>query len=248
MKLPIEAVDCEASVRRILERRGADPCGLVQVLREVQEALGCIPQTAMSLIAQTLGIPYSRVKGVASFYSFLTEEPALYRVLFSDDVTDHLAGSERLLERMCHRLWAEPGKISEDGLIAIDRTSCTGMCDQAPALLVNGWPVTALSEERIDRLCELMLARTPIAAWPAEIFTVEDPVWRADILLGNELAPGEPVRAALERGRRGSAERAANERSFRESFVGAAAGPLAMLDEIRRSNCAAVAAPGSRPA
>jgi [NiFe] hydrogenase diaphorase moiety large subunit len=229
--------DLEARVRRVVSRWGHDATSLVQVLREVQEDCGQLPPPAFGLIARYLRIPYSRVRGVASFYSFLAVEPrGEYRVLFSDNITDRMAGSERLMEAMCHRLWVEPGKVSEDGLVSVGRTSCTGMCDQGPALLVNGRAVPALDDARIDQLCELILARTPLAEWPAGLFAVEDNVRRADILLGHGLAPGDAIRAALQRGTRGWSEHAANERSWREAYVGAAQGPVAMLEEVKRSN------------
>jgi [NiFe] hydrogenase diaphorase moiety large subunit len=229
--------DLEPRVRRIVSRWGHDPTGLVQVLREIQEEFGYLPAAALTQVAHLLRIPYSRVKGVGSFYSFLTAEPlGTYRILFSDNITDRMAGNERLIEAMCHRLWAEPGKVSEDGLVSVARTSCTGMCDQGPALLVNGRAIPALTDERIERICELVLARTPVAEWPAELFVVHDNVRRADIMLGHALKPGDAIRAALQRGSHGWSESAANERSWREAYVGAAQGPVAMLEEIKRSN------------
>jgi [NiFe] hydrogenase diaphorase moiety large subunit len=235
--VPESLADLEPRVRRILSQWGHDPTGLVQVLREVQEEFGCLPRPALALIARLLRIPYSRVTGVASFYSFLVVDPhGAYRVLFSDNITDRMAGSEHLMEAMCHRLWVEPGKVSEDGLVSVGRTSCTGMCDQGPALLVNGRAIPALTSERVDQICELILARTPLNEWPAELFVVQDNVRRADILLGHALKPGDAIRAALQRGSRGWSERAANERSWREAYVGAAQGPIATLEEIKRSN------------
>jgi len=229
--------DLEARVRRVVTRWGHDPGGLVQILREVQEEFGHLPGPAVAVIARSLRIPYSRVKGVASFYSFLAVEPVgAYRVLFSDNITDRMSGSGHLMRAMCHRLWVEPGKVSEDGLVSVGHTSCTGMCDQGPALLVNGRAVTALDDARVDRICELILARTPLAEWPAEFFVVQDNVRRSDILLGHGLEPGAPIRAALQRGSRGWSERAANERSWREAYVGGAQGPIAMLEEVKRSN------------
>ena len=67
-----------------------------------------------------------------------------YRVLFSDNVTDRIAGSAGLKSRMCRNLWIEPGKVSEDGVVSVDLTSCTGMCDQGPAMLVNNRAITRL--------------------------------------------------------------------------------------------------------
>jgi [NiFe] hydrogenase diaphorase moiety large subunit len=229
--------DLEARVRRIAGRWAHDPARLLQVLREVQEDCGYVPPRALMLVARNLRLSYSRVAGVASFYSFLSTEPrGTYRVLFSDNITDRMQGSEALLDAMCHRLWAEPGKVSEDGLVSVGRTSCTGLCDQGPALLVNGRPVPALSLARVNQLCELILGVVPFGDWPADLFVVNDNVHRADLLLGHALQPGDPIRAAMQRGARGWTESAANERSWREGYVGAALGPLATLEEIKRSN------------
>jgi [NiFe] hydrogenase diaphorase moiety large subunit len=159
-----------------------------------------------------------------------------YRVLFSDNITDRMAGNEPLIDALCHRLWVEPGKLSEDGLVHVGRTSCTGLCDQGPALLVNGRAIPALTEERIQAIGDLILARVPVADWPTEFFVVQDNVRRADVMLAHGLKAGDPIRAALQRGMQGWSERAANERSWREAYVGAAQGPIATLEEVKRSN------------
>ncbi|NJD32678.1 MAG: NADP oxidoreductase [Gammaproteobacteria bacterium] len=227
----------ESSIRRSVARWNHDAHNLLQVLREVQEDCGQVSPQAIAMIARLLRLSYARVSGVASFYSFLATEPrGAYRILFSDNVTDRMRGSEALMAALCHRLWVEPGKVSEDGLVSIDRTSCTGMCDQGPALLVNGRPLPALTEERIRQVGDLVLARTPLDEWPAAMFEVRDNVHRADLLLDSKFAAGDAIRASLARGTRGWSERAANERSWRESYVGAALGPVATLEEIKRSN------------
>ncbi len=230
-------MDLEARVRRIVARRGQHATQLVQILREVQECCNWIPTPAVGTIAELLRIPISRVRGVASFYSFLSLEPlGQYRVLFADNVTDRMQGSVELLDEMCRRLWVEPGKLSEDGLVSVDRTSCTGLCDQGPGLLVNGRPIPRMTRARVAQLCELMLAKRPIEEWPEELFRIEDNVRKSGPLLEHGLEPGEPLRAALQRGASGRLEVAANERSWREAYVGAPLGPLAVLDEIKRSN------------
>jgi [NiFe] hydrogenase diaphorase moiety large subunit len=229
--------DLEARVRRIVARWGHDASRLLQVLREVQEDCGYVPRRAITLVARLLRLPYSRVSGVASFYSFLTTEPrGEYRILFSDNITDRMQGSEELIDALCRQLWAEPGKVAGDGLVSVGRTSCIGMCDQGPALLVNGRTIPALTAERIQAVGDRVLARVPLADWPAELFVVRDNVRRADILLAHSLQPGDAIKAALQRGARGWSERAANERSWREAYVGTAQGPVATLEEIKRSN------------
>jgi [NiFe] hydrogenase diaphorase moiety large subunit len=101
------------------------------------------------------------------------------------------------MEQLCQQLWLQPGKVSEDGLVSIDSTSCTGMCDQGPALLVNGRAVTRLTHQRVQEIAQLIRNRTPLGAWPADFFHIEDNIRRSDMLLGNTLALGEALRAAF---------------------------------------------------
>jgi [NiFe] hydrogenase diaphorase moiety large subunit len=185
----------------ILGRYRNDPTLLLQILRTTQDALGYLPAAALTQIAQALGLPRARVEGVAGFYSFLHLQPVgRYRVLFSDNITDRMLGSVELRERLCNKLWLERGKVSEDGLVSVDTTSCTGLCDQGPAVLVNGRAMSRMSGDRIDRISELIRAQTPLADWPAEYFVIEDNIRRRDVLLGGDWPAGEAIRAAIARG------------------------------------------------
>ena len=59
-----------------------------------------------------------------------------------------MLGNKALMDRLCNSLWVERGKVSEDGLVSVDTTSCTGMCDQGPALLVNNYAVARVRPRR----------------------------------------------------------------------------------------------------
>lgn len=188
----------DAVLEAVLSNRRRDPTQLLQILREVQEQVGYIPPPALTAIAAALKLPRARVEGVAGFYSFLHLQPVgKYRVLFSDNATDRLLGNLDLLGTMCQKLWVEQGKVSEDGLVSVDVTSCTGMCDQGPALLVNGRPITRLTHQRVNEICELIRSRRPLSLWPQEYFRVEDNIRRKDDLLNTVLEPGAALAAAM---------------------------------------------------
>jgi len=224
-----------AAIDAIVERHRCASTALVQILREAQSAVGWLEPATLTHIARRLSVPRARVEGVAGFYSFLHLRPAgRYRVRFSDNITDRMAGNLALLERLCTSLWLERGKLSEDGLVSVDTTSCTGMNDQAPALLVNGRAIARLTPARIDAIAELIRAQTPLEAWPADLFVVDDNVRRKDALLASALTPGDALRAALARGQ--APEASANERSWRERGPAMARGAVETLDEIKRSN------------
>ena len=192
---------------RITARHGHDSSNLLQILREVQEHSGYIPSEAISYLSAKLHIPRVRIEGVATFYSFLHLQPrGEYRVLFSDNITDRMLGNQALLEKMCQQLWLQPGKVSEDGLVSIDTTSCTGMCDQGPAMLVNGRAITRLTHQRVQEIGSLIRNRTPLSEWPAEFFNVEDNIRRKGLLLDSNLVPCEALFAGIALGAAGIVE------------------------------------------
>ena len=192
------------AVSASLARYRADPHYILQMLREIQEACEWISPEAVDRLQQALGLPRTKIEGVAGFYAFLYTRPrGRYRILFSDNITDRMLGNMELLQYMCEQLWIERGKTSEDGLVSVDTASCTGMCDQGPALLVNNYAIARLTRQRVDEICELIRNKVALAAWPREYFRVEDQVRRRDVLLGCELAPGVALAAALARGPEG---------------------------------------------
>src|SRR5271168_2136797 len=188
-------------VAQILWRR-ADPTQLLQILREAQEELGWISPETERAIASRLGVPVTRVQSVVEFYSFLYDQPrGRYRILFSDNITDRMLGSLVLFEHLLKRLKLRRGEVSADGAVSVDQTSCTGMCDQGPALLVNNRPVTRMTARRIDEIYELVRGEVPLAEWPGDYFRVNDNIRRADALLGARYERGSAVRAAIALGR-----------------------------------------------
>ena len=184
----------------LVARHGAARVRLIEILREAQEPDGWLRPETITRITSLLGMPRAQVEGVAGFYSFLHLQPAgRYRLRFSDNITDRMAGSAALMQRLCRLLWAEPGKVSEDGLLSVNTTSCTGMSDQGPALLVNGRAIPRLTEQRIDRIADLVRGRVPLADWPSELFVVEDNIRRRGILLADGYQAGSALRAAIAR-------------------------------------------------
>ena len=130
---------------------------LLQYLYELQCRFSHVPDTAIGRLSSELDLPSSHIRAVIAFYSFLHETPrGDFDILFSDSITDHMLGSRALQRRLCERLGVASGQPREDGRVTVDYTSCTGMCDQGPALLVNGYAVTCLDEARIDAIHKVM--------------------------------------------------------------------------------------------
>ncbi|MCK6505974.1 NAD(P)H-dependent oxidoreductase subunit E [Myxococcota bacterium] len=185
----------------VLAGNAYDPTRLVQILRGMMELEGYISPSVITEIAAALDLPRSAVEGVAGFYSFFETEPrGRYRVHFSDNITDELQGSVELRQRLLDAFHLELGEVSRDGRLSVKLTSCTGMCDQGPAMLVNGRPIARLTPARIGAICSLIRGGSPVDQWPENLFTVDTHLERADRLLSTPIPPGAAIDAALARG------------------------------------------------
>ncbi len=185
----------------LVARHHGDASRLVQILRDVMAAEGYVSTSVITELARALALPRGHVEGVVGFYSFFAAEPrGAFRVLFSDNITDEMAGSRQLRQHMLDAFRLEPGEVSRDGLLSIGVTSCTGLCDQGPAMLVNERAIARLTPARIGAISSLIRGRIPVDQWPDNLFTIHSHVERRDRLLSTPLAPGEGLDAAIERG------------------------------------------------
>ncbi|MBI2407158.1 MAG: NAD(P)H-dependent oxidoreductase subunit E [Gemmatimonadetes bacterium] len=196
-----EAPPAMDAVRGILESHERDPGELLQILIKVQHSYHYVPDAAVELIADHLRVTRAHVRGLVGFYSFLSSTyRGEYAVYISDNITDRMQGSTGLATYLCNRLNVKLGETRQDGRVSVRFTSCTGMCDQGPAALINERALTRLTRQRMDRIAELINSRTPMEEWPAELFVVEDNFRRSDVMFRRAFEPGAALKAAMLRG------------------------------------------------
>jgi [NiFe] hydrogenase diaphorase moiety large subunit len=205
MPMRTNATDKErnaAAVESALQRHHARREALVQILREVQARTGWLSHDLLGRVAAGIGLTPAIVEGVASFYRFFHLQPVgHYHFLWSDNVTDRMLGSRMHARELCRLLGIERGHAGAGALASLDFTSCIGMGDQGPALLVNQHQVlTRMDDQRVVELADLVRARVPVADWPAPWQQVDTQVRRADVLLAAPALRAPSLRATLARG------------------------------------------------
>jgi len=188
-------------VSELLSETGDAPDQLLQHLCKIQNHYSHIPEEALQLLAERLQTPPAEIVAVVYFYSFLhMHTRGDFDIRFSDNITDRMLGNIPLLNSLCKKLGVEPGVPRADGRVTVALTSCTGICDQGPALLVNGMVISRLDEERIHKMVGLIEAGIPIANWPKSFFVVEDNIQRHDKLLSHGIINGSAIDAMVVKG------------------------------------------------
>ncbi len=147
----------QETITRICEAHQNDPGNMMDIVRETQIELGQVSGAAMEIIAARCGTHRVEVQSVVSFYAFFSETPkGKVTIRLCNDVIDEMAGAERVAEVFEEELGIAVGETTSDGVISLEHTPCIGMCDQAPAALVNDVVVTHLSTDRAREIVRML--------------------------------------------------------------------------------------------
>jgi bidirectional [NiFe] hydrogenase diaphorase subunit len=122
-----------------IRRRGRAPDSLIEVLHSVQEAFGYLEPEVLAYVGDALGVPLSRVYGVATFYSLFTLKPqGAHTVVVCTGTACYINQASALLARLHDLLKIAPGETSADRAVSLLSARCVGACSMAPAVVVDG--------------------------------------------------------------------------------------------------------------
>ncbi len=188
-------------IQCIAEQNDHQTTHLLKMLREIQSRYHYIPEAAIEQLSGLLNIPRTQIISVIEFYSFFHLSPrGQYELLISDSITDHMLGKKDLFDYLAKSLNVTVGEVRKDGLVSLDNASCTGMCDQGPAGLVNGYALTHLDRSACDQITALINQQKPLEEWPTELFQVADNIYLPGLLLNQQLEQGDALKAVYQRG------------------------------------------------
>jgi NADH-quinone oxidoreductase subunit F len=110
---------------------------LLPALHAVRDATGYISPGGLNYVCQRLDVPPADAYGVATFYALfsLEEQPPVVAHV-CDDIACRLRGGLALCEQLEQRLGSE-GTSSADGQSTWHRSPCLGLCERAPAVLIQ---------------------------------------------------------------------------------------------------------------
>jgi NADH-quinone oxidoreductase subunit F len=109
---------------------------LLPALHALQSRVGWISEGGLTYVCRRLAVPPAEAYGVATFYAMLSVEPRPKTVVHvCDDLACRIGG-----DTLCAQLegsFGPPGTIDDSGETSWVRSPCLGMCERAPAVLVQ---------------------------------------------------------------------------------------------------------------
>ncbi|NPA31226.1 MAG: NADH-quinone oxidoreductase subunit E [Chloroflexi bacterium] len=111
---------------------------LLPALHAVQEAHGHIGPDAATAVARALDVPVAEVYGVVEFYALFSPQPkGAHTVRVCHGPVCRAHGADQVAQALAEHLGIAEGETTPDGQWTLERFPCLGLCEHAPAVLVD---------------------------------------------------------------------------------------------------------------
>jgi NADH-quinone oxidoreductase E subunit len=115
-----------------------DKSVLIAILQDVQTHFGYLPETELQEVADYVGLPLSRVYGVATFYNQFRLTPLGENVIrVCRGTACHVSNSANILFNLETALNVKAGQTTRDKKFTLETVACIGACSIAPVITVN---------------------------------------------------------------------------------------------------------------
>ncbi|WP_226832756.1 NADH-quinone oxidoreductase subunit NuoE [Acidithiobacillus sulfurivorans] len=158
MSSPTSIVDLhdESLLARLQDLVAASPvpeAAISEVLQVLQKARGYIDGEALRLAASLTGLSPVKVEELCTFYSLVLREPVGTHVLrICDSIACHMAGAQDILTQARQHSGVDLGEVSRSGKLTVIPHVCIGLCDRAPALMVDDQALGPVDTQTLTQL------------------------------------------------------------------------------------------------
>ncbi len=147
----------EEEVRHFPDPRAA----VSEALMIVQESRGWVSDEGVAEIAELLGMTPDEVDAIATYSDLVFRSPVgRHVILLCDGVSCYVTRYERIQEHLKQTLGIGPGETTSDGEFTLLPVGCLGVCEQAPAMMVDEDSHGNLTPESVDQLIREYKGRT----------------------------------------------------------------------------------------
>lgn len=144
-----EIKEIEAGIKEAGQKRSA----CIDALKIVQRHRGWVSDEAIEDVSGLLGMSPDELDGIATFYSLIFRRPVgRHVILICDSVSCWVMGYGKILSQLRRRLGIGPGETSADGKFTLLPVACLGICEHAPALIIDTEVYGDLDEQRLDEI------------------------------------------------------------------------------------------------
>ncbi len=139
-------------VLEIAQAHHNEPESMLEVLKDIQSLPSGLTPASIADAAHALKLPPHQAYGMATFYSMLSLEERKNILRVCDGPVCWLKKASKQLSAASDQMISEWAHTMPE--YTVERTSCLGLCDRAPAILVNDEQAGPVSPEAANKVCE----------------------------------------------------------------------------------------------
>jgi NADH-quinone oxidoreductase subunit E len=155
--MPVLTDDLRQKITAYLPRYPSKQAVTLPALHIVQDALRCVPLEAIREIADLLDLSPAEVHDTMSFYGIFRDEQhklGKTRLWVCRGLACQLRSGDDTLATVCQKLNVRPGQTSADGKITVEFAECIGVCEGAPAVLIDDAGRGNITTDKVDTLLD----------------------------------------------------------------------------------------------
>ena len=144
-------------LEEILARYPRSPEHLMSAFQDIQAEFNYIPQEAMYMVCDYMGVPLSRGWAVATFYKAFSLEPrGEHEISVCMGTACHVQGAPKVYEKFRRELGikGEEG-TTKDLKFSLRKVRCLGCCSLAPVVQIDEEIHAHLDQRKVSRLIKM---------------------------------------------------------------------------------------------
>src|SRR5262245_39595531 len=153
--MPVLSERLREKIQSYLPRYPSKQAVTLPALHLVQDEMRCVPLEAIREIADLLDLSPAEVHDTMSFYGIFRDEQhklGKTRLWVCRGLACALRGGEDTLAAVCEKLHVKLGGTSADGKITVEFAECIGVCEGAPAVMIDDVGKSDVTPDKVDGL------------------------------------------------------------------------------------------------
>src|SRR5262245_4380033 len=128
----------QQKIQHYLGRYETKRSAILPILHSLQDENGWIKDEYVEGLEKEFNLPKVHVREVLTFYSMYRQKPVKkFQVLFCNNLVCHMMGADGVMAKIQGHIDKYQKAKGADVPFSLEGVPCLGVCDGAPAMLVN---------------------------------------------------------------------------------------------------------------
>lgn len=127
-----------AKLKEVILKHKGEQGNLMPIMQEAQDIFGYLSEDVQRAIADGAGVPFTKIYGVATFYTQFNLQPkGKNQIGVCLGTACYVRGAQKIADEIGKELKVGVSKTTADGVFTFDATRCLGCCGLAPVMMIN---------------------------------------------------------------------------------------------------------------